>query len=197
MRPEVVLDEWFGDLDELGRSAPEKQRRWFSKDLVFDQYLHTKFGAWVAAAAEGQLNWGDAATAKLAEIILLDQFTRNVYRGSRQMYAADEKALGLCKQLLATAADQQLPFAHRMFSYMPLMHSERIADQRECLRLFEELLATQPDPLKGTIEFTLKFAKDHQRIVERFGRFPHRNEILGRESTPEELEFLKEPGSSF
>ncbi|MEN9581342.1 MAG: hypothetical protein RJA70_4351 [Pseudomonadota bacterium] len=190
MSPAQVLDEWFGVLDSLGSAPPEKQKRWFSKDADFDQYLAAVFGEAVQKAAGGELDWDHRPDSNLARIILLDQFTRNIYRGSPQMYAADAIARGLTQQLIQSGADQHFPLAHRTFTYMPLMHSESLRDQEACVRCFEECLASAPEETKAPLAFNLKYAKDHLNIVARFGRFPHRNAILGRESTAEELDFL-------
>lgn len=200
---EEILGFWLGDLagpyDFDEKAAP----RWFLKDPAFDDEVRRRFGALLEDAERGQLEEGSAsARQRLAHIILLDQFSRNAYRDSARMYAGDAIALGLVKDALAGDVEPALGVVERMFLYMPLMHSEVLADQRECVRRFGELSAALPDdvreaPLGKMISQALHFAKLHEDIVERFGRFPHRNALLGRDSTSEEREFLTQPGSSF
>ena len=131
--------------------------------------------------------WLRNPQGRLAAILVLDQFPRNIYRGSPRAFATDEKALALSKDAIAAGADKELPPEQRAFLYMPFQHTETPADQRRSLELFEDL---------GNPE-NLDFAIRHYEIIERFGRFPHRNAVLGRVSTPEELAFLEQPGSSF
>lgn len=178
---EDILNFWFSD---------EVKPKWFVKDSDFDNEIKEKFLSLYEQAVAGKLDsWSETANGALALVILLDQFSRNLHRGSPKSYAADAKAAGLIKQALEAGVDQQLPTTeHRLFMYLPLMHSEDLADQKLCVKLFNEA---------GFDENGKEYARQHMVIIERFGRFPHRNEVLGRESTPEEIEFLKEPGSSF
>ena len=177
-----VLDFWFGP-------APGQKRDvWFRKDAVFDSLIRDRFLDLHGRAAAGKCD-AMAADAKgsLALIVVLDQFSRNLYRDSPQAFACDGRALGLARQALARGFDRGLPDVERVFLYLPFEHAEDAAVQAESVALF----ATVPD------ERTQRFARRHQEIVERFGRFPHRNAALGRVSTEEELAFLREPESSF
>lgn len=190
MTPETVLDFWFG-----AQGAPEHGRNramWFKKDVAFDEALRARFGALHAAAAAGKrAAWQGEPASQLALIIVLDQFSRNLHRGSAASFACDAEALRLAKDLVGRAADAALLPVMRSFVYLPYEHSESLADQDEAVRLFE-LLEQEPSA-KGLAEWAHK----HRAIVRRFGRFPHRNAILGRASTAEEMAFLAQPGSSF
>jgi uncharacterized protein (DUF924 family) len=173
--PDDVLREWFSD--------PE---RWWKRDAAFDDYLRATYGDDVEAAVRGEMDdWTRSPRGALALVILLDQFARNIHRGTPRMYAGDAKAVSTCLAVIEGDADASLSSDERQFLYMPLMHSEEHALQQRSLEKFRELG-------QG-----LDYAEHHADIVSRFGRFPHRNEILGRASTPEEIEFLKQPGSSF
>jgi uncharacterized protein (DUF924 family) len=173
--PDDVLREWFRD--------PE---RWWKRDAAFDDYLRATYGADVEAAIRGALDdWARSPRGALALVILLDQLTRNIYRGTPRMYAGDARAVATSLAVIEHGADASLSADERQFLYMPLMHSEDRALQQRSLEKFRELGQS------------LEYAEHHAEIVLRFGRFPHRNAILGRESTPEEVEFLKQPGSSF
>jgi uncharacterized protein (DUF924 family) len=188
---QAVLDFWFGAPDSPGYGQTRKV--WFRKDAAFDALLRERFGALIDAGRAGALDaWTATPCGTLALVIVLDQFSRNCHRGSALAFAGDDKALALARQLVATGADQQLPTRyHRVFAYMPFEHSEAIDAQRESLRLFGEL-ANEPD----CAEFHA-YAIRHAKVIERFGRYPHRNAVLSRVSTEAELAFLREPGSSF
>jgi uncharacterized protein (DUF924 family) len=173
--PDDVLREWFRD--------PE---RWWKRDAAFDDYLRATYGGDVEAAIRGELDdWASTPGGALALVVVLDQFTRNIYRGTRRMYAGDEKAVAICLAAIERGVDASFSDDDRQFLYMPLMHSEDRALQERSLEKFRELG-------QG-----VEYAEHHAAIVFRFGRFPHRNAVLGRDSTPEEVEFLKQPGSSF
>jgi uncharacterized protein (DUF924 family) len=174
-----LLAFWF---DERSR------QRWFDPDPAFDKEVASRFGHLLEELAEGNLKgWESTAEGALALCLVLDQLPRNVHRGTPAAFAHDEQARAVADRALQRGYDRQLPFPHRMFLYLPFEHSEDLADQDRAVALFEDL--GDPDGLD--------FAKKHRRIIARFGRFPHRNRILGRESTPEEEAFLKEPDSSF
>jgi uncharacterized protein (DUF924 family) len=163
-------------------------RNWFIKDLAFDAMLKRRFGNIHQQAAAGELaHWRQKPLGKLAEIIVLDQFSRNLFRNTPSAYAYDGQALVLAQSAIAQSADLGLLPKQKSFMYMPLMHSESAAIHKQAITLFN-----QPG-LESNYEFELK----HQLIIERFGRYPHRNGILGRASTPEELAFLSQPCSSF
>ncbi len=188
--PDEVLDYWFGapGSAEYGRT----RELWFRKSDTTDREIRSRFGAAVEAALGGELaHWADGeARRALALIVLLDQFTRNSFRGKARAFAGAAQALAVAKALVADGRDRDLLPVERGFAYLPFEHSEQLADQHESLRLFGQLAAAgHPD--------LLVWARRHYDIIARFGRYPHRNELLGRASTAEEIEFLKQPGSSF
>ena len=185
-----VLAFWFGREDEPGYG--EFREAWFRKDPEFDQQVQERFGLLYERAAAGELDgWREEARSCLALVICLDQFPRNMFRGDGRTHATDDKALETARYALERALDRELPPFQRVFVYMPFMHSESVEDQRRSVELFGRL-AEKP----GAPDLT-SYAVGHMEIVERFGRFPHRNVILGRETTPEEAEFLQGPDSSF
>ncbi|MGF6904678.1 DUF924 family protein [Paraburkholderia sp. GAS348] len=187
----AVLDCWFG-----APNAPtfgHARKLWFSRDKAFDAMLLERFGTLIDAAREGALgSWTETPLGALALVIVLDQFSRNCHRNTPRAFAADHQALRIAQQIIASGADLLLPTVHhRAFAYLPFEHGETLASQHESLRLFKQLKA-EPG---GASYYSS--AVRHARIIERFGRFPHRNALLGRQSTDEETAFLKEPGSSF
>jgi uncharacterized protein (DUF924 family) len=188
--PAEVLDFWFGREGEPGYG--EFRERWFRKDEAFDREVTDRFGGLYEEAAAGRLDaWREAAESCLALVIALDQFPRNMFRGDPRTHATNGKALDTARYAIERALDRELPAFQRMFLYMPFMHAENVEDQRRSVEFFEGL-AAEPGALD-----VVEYAVGHRDIVERFGRFPHRNAILGRETTPEEAEFLMRPGSSF
>jgi uncharacterized protein (DUF924 family) len=183
-----VLDFWFGSEDEPGYG--EFREEWFKKDPEFDRQVRDRFEALYERAAAGGLDeWKVEARSCLALVILLDQFPRNMFRGDPRSYATDRKAQVTAEYAVDHALDRELPEFQRTFLYMPFMHSEDPAHQRRSVELFRRLGGSETD--------SSRYAVRHMEIVERFGRFPHRNEVLGRQTTPEEAEFLTQPGSSF
>jgi uncharacterized protein (DUF924 family) len=195
---EEVLQFWFGTLDDDGRADAQHTASWFKKDPDFDAEIVRRFTGLYEAFREEKLPaWANGPRGLLAAILVLDQFSRNMFRDNAKMYAFDERALRLSFEYIALGFDEDAPTAHRTFSYMPLMHSERLVDQERCVTLFSRFAEELSGELEQAIRANLKFAIAHRDIVARFGRFPHRNAILGRESTKEELAFLSEPGSSF
>jgi uncharacterized protein (DUF924 family) len=181
-----VLEFWFGPLGtpEYGRD----RKRWWKKDPAFDAEVRARFlGDCERAAAGGLDALAGAARDCVALVIVLDQFPRNMFRGDARAFATDAKALSIAKRALAAGFDGKLLPAERGFLYMPFQHSEDLADQERSVALFRELNFGEQ----------LDFAQRHRDIVRRFGRFPHRNHILGRAGTADEIEFLTEPGSSF
>jgi uncharacterized protein (DUF924 family) len=186
--PEEVLAFWFGE--EGDEEYGEFRQAWFEKNEDFDREVTTRFSDLYEEAASGKLDsWKDDARSALALIIVLDQFPRNMFRGDPRSWATDAKALEVAKHAVERAYDRELPPFQRSFVYMPYMHSENLEDQKRCVELFELM----GESGKNNVEY----AVGHMEIIERFGRFPHRNEVLGRETTPEEAEFLTRPGSSF
>ena len=184
-----VLEFWFGA--DPSAITDDTRKRWFMKDPAFDEAIREQFGAaWEQAVAGELSDWEQSPRGALAVLILLDQFSRNLWRGDPRTWAQDEQARGVMRRALERGFDRQLGFDERSFLYMPLMHSEVLADQEECVTRFEQLRDEGGQDV-------VKWAVAHRDIVARFGRFPHRNEVLGRRSTPEEESFLQEPGSSF
>jgi len=179
MQPQPILHFWFTEL------TPKHH---FAKDAALDETIRTRFGATLAAAARCELfAWRTTPEGRLAEILVLDQFSRNVYRDTPQAFAQDALALALAQELVASGQDRSLPLAQRSFAYMPYMHSESALVHTQAALLF-----AQPG-----LEDTMRFELRHKEIIDRFGRYPHRNALLGRISTPEELAFLSAPGSAF
>ncbi len=188
--PAEILDFWFGREGEEGYG--EFRDEWFQKDEEFDRQIHERFSEDYERAARGEYDgWREEAVSCLALVILLDQFPRNLFRGDPRTHATDGKALDISREAIQKGADRELPLFQRHFLYMPFMHSESVEDQRRSVALFRDLAAEENGPN------VTEYAEGHRDIVERFGRFPHRNEMLGRETTPEEAEFLEQPGSSF
>lgn len=192
-----VLDYWFGDL-KADPLAEQKKSLWFNSTVDTDNDIREQFGPNVARAHEGDYQeLRKSARGQLALIILLDQFTRNIYRGTPKAFASDPRALHYALDLIASGQHKKLSPIERVFVYLPLEHTEDISMQEQCAKLYDELRNDVPDQDRGLFDVFYDYAIRHKVIVERFGRFPHRNKILGRESTPEEIEFLKQPGSSF
>ena len=188
--PAEVLAFWFGGEDEPGYG--EFREEWFRKDEAFDREVTDRFGDLYERAAAGDLDgWQEEPDSCLALVIVLDQFPRNMFRGDGKTHATDDKALQTARYAIEHALDRELPAFQKMFLYMPFMHAESVEDQRRSVELFEGLAAEPGGP------DVVEYAVGHRDIVERFGRFPHRNAILGRETTPEEAEFLTQPGSSY
>lgn len=177
--PQDVLGFWFTEL------TPKQH---FDKDAALDALIRTRFGPVLEAAARGELApWRADAPGRLAEILVLDQFPRNIHRDTPLAFACDALALAQARELVAQGLDHALPTPHKAFAYMPFMHSEALDAHEEALPLFG-----QPG-----LEYNLHFLHRHTEIIRRFGRYPHRNALLGRASTPEELAFLQQPGSAF
>ena len=174
-----IIDFWFEETDP---------KFWWKKDAGFDQLIADRFEVvHHMAIQDGLASWRETPLGRLAEIIVLDQFSRNLYRDSPLAFAYDEQALALAQEAIQNEADQELKIQQKIFLYLPFMHSESKAAHETALTLFKT------PGLESNYDFELK----HKVIIDRFGRYPHRNEILGRQSTAEEIEFIKEPGSSF
>ncbi len=179
LNPQEILAFWFTELTT---------QQHFAKDAALDEAIRTRFGTPLEAAARCELfSWRATPEGRLAEILVLDQFSRNVYRDTPCAFAQDALALALAQELVASGQDRSLPLAQRSFAYIPYMHSESALVHAQAVALF-----SQPG-----LEDTLRFELRHKEIIDRFGRYPHRNALLGRESSPEELAFLSEPGSGF
>jgi uncharacterized protein (DUF924 family) len=189
--PEMVYDFWFGGPDraEFGQS----RKAWFVKDSAFDAEVRSQFLATLEAAERGEMmHWRDAPKRCLSLVLLLDQFPRNIFRDTPRAFATDAMALEVARDALAQGHDQAVSSIERIFFYLPFEHSESLADQEHCVALVQALVDADP----ARTDF-LDYAKRHRDVIARFGRFPHRNRILNRASSDAEIEFLKQPGSSF
>ncbi len=174
-----ILDFWFQQLSP---------KQWWAKDQQLDSFIADEYGKTHAGATAGELwSWRETAEGRLAEIIVLDQFSRNIYRDTPQAFASDKIALVLAQEAIQQHANQMLSASQKSFMYMPFMHSESAKIHERAMELFSE----------PGLENNFDFEKKHKVIIDRFGRYPHRNKILDRTSTEEELKFLNEPGSSF
>jgi len=194
----AVLDFWFGSGTDDSATAKAQGKLWWSKDTAVDADMRTRFSAQVNAAAAGDHDdWAATPRGQLALILLFDQFPRNIYRDTPQAFAYDSRALQLALNLIANGADRSLRRIERVFCYLPLEHAESIEMQTRSVELFTALAADAPEQERDTFRGYVDYAIRHREVIARFGRFPHRNRILGRSSTPEESEFLKQPGSSF
>ena len=188
LTPQKILAFWFGESDDHGKSRVQ----WFKKDTAFDDEIRRLFLSTYEAAASGRLaDWKNEAQSCLALIVVLDQFSRNMFRGSARAFAADALALEAANHALRHGFDREMKPVERQFFYLPLEHSESQDDQEHCLKLMLELSAFPETPDLHI------WAEKHLVIIRRFGRFPHRNAALGRQSTAEEIAFLTEPGSGF
>jgi uncharacterized protein (DUF924 family) len=183
-----VLDFWFGEGAEYGK----RHKRWFEKNNAFDAEVTERFDSLYEEMLAGKhRDWLEEPRLCLARIIVLDQFPRHIHRGTARAFSSDTLALEAAKHLVGKGWDRELLAAERMFAYLPFEHSESLEDQERACTLCEALLAS-PE-----VADTYRYALAHRDIIRRFARFPHRNAALGRASTREEIEFLKEPGSSF
>jgi uncharacterized protein (DUF924 family) len=209
----AILEYWFSSLDDLvlldRQSEPFRScfTRWYGKQPAIDDEIRARFEPTLLAATrdggrwdQEVANWQREPLGLLALIVLLDQFPRNMYRDAARMYAYDDLALCVTAVAIREYEERPLTLVQRMFLYVPLMHSENLTLQQAMVARFEglvELAALRSPQNKAFFEFALDYARRHLQVVETFGRFPHRNVILGRISTPSELEFLKGDGSSF
>ncbi len=199
-RQEDILNYWFGELNEGEAPSLDYYKKWFAKRIEIDQYIKTTFEDDLELAVGGKLkSWENTPRGTLALIILLDQFSRNIYRGTAKAFAQDSLALEICLRAIDKGFDKMLHSVERLFFYMPLEHSEDLEIQKKSVEYFSmlEKLFPSPPSLASMVSEFRKYAEMHYVIIESFGRFPHRNEILGRESILDEVEFLKQPGSSF
>ena len=198
---DAVLDFWFGpDWEQLPpHQVAERQKKlWWSKNPDIDAECRTRFAPLVQQAAANQLDdWTESPRSMLALILLLDQMPRNIYRDTAQAFAHDELARHCSHLALAMGLDADLPPLARVFLYLPLEHAEDLDDQEYVVQLMGALAKAASAEDKATFDGYADYARRHHAVIARFGRFPHRNRILARESTPEEVDFLKQPGSSF
>lgn len=188
-----LLDLWFGDGLTRGWPSAPRDDLWFKATPALDAELRQRFGADVEAALAGQRDdWAATPLGRLALVLLLDQLPRNLYRRQARAFAGDARAQALVAEALARGEDEALPTIARVFLYLPLTHAETLPLQHECVRRFERLRTGALPDHQADLDNNLRYAMLHRDIVARFGRFPHRNEALGRECTAEELEFLKD-----
>jgi uncharacterized protein (DUF924 family) len=188
---ESILTFWFGDGLTLGWPSVDKSPLWWGGGAALDAQITAQFGDKVRAAVAGGLtDWESQPLDRLALVILLDQFTRNVFRSKPAAFAGDARAQTLVQQGLELRVDESLPWVGRVFFYMPLMHAENLALQDLALQRFTQLHASAPEPIQAKLKGNLDSAVEHRNIIAQFGRFAHRNAVLGRTSTAQELEFL-------
>ena len=194
-----ILDFWFGSLDAPDSTIAGRQAGlWWGKSSDTDAEIQNRFGDLPVQVSAGSLeDWKNLPDGWLGLILVVDQFTRNVFRDTPRAFAFDEVARQLCIEGMEAGQDAHLRLIQRVFFYLPLEHSENPDHQTWCVDLMRGLVRQAPEDQRAVFEDFVGFAEAHKRIIDRFGRFPHRNEILGRESTAEEIEFLKQPGSSF
>ncbi|WP_430391465.1 DUF924 family protein [Dyella sp. 20L07] len=187
--PTDVLNFWFDSA---------AQAHWFARDDAFDAQIRERFGDTLEAAAQGKLDhWAGDPEGWLALLVVLDQFSRNIYRDDARAWAADDMAQAIALAGIARGDDQQLTPEQRLFVYLPLEHAEDRSLQQHCVRLFEQLVAQLPFSERGRFEGFLDYARRHHDVIDRFGRFPHRNAVLGRRDTPAEQVYLASPGAGF
>lgn len=198
IHPQVVLDFWFGSPGSAAGIAARQRTLWFAKSEAYDRAVREQFSDTLMAATAGELDyWAHTPSGRLALIIVFDQFPHHIHRGRPQAFATDQRALALALEALAAHEETQLTPIERVFLYLPLEHAESNDLQTLSVSLYEKLAADAADSERAVFADFLKYARSHRDVVARFGRYPHRNAILGRPSTPDETEFLKQPGSRF
>lgn len=192
-RQTAILTFWFGDPRDPQSDYGQQRKAWFQKDLAFDAQIRQRFLTDYERAVAGECDrWADTPHGTLALILVFDQFPRNLFRSDPQSFATDPQALALARHAVDQGWDRALLPVERLFIYLPFEHSETLADQHQSVALFEGLVQTAPE-----LESTLDYAYRHREVIARFGRFPHRNDVLARATTPAEAEFLTQPGSRF
>ena len=196
--PKDVLTFWFRDATRSPQALRSRGDVWFGTDAAFDRECATRFGALLEDAARGALDgWAGTPSGRLALVVLLDQMPRNIHRGSPAAFAQDAKAAAHCVAGIDSGQDRSLHPVERIFLYMPLQHAEDLGLQRRSVQQFESLAAEAHDTWRDYFAENARYARLHHDIVERFGRFPHRNRILGRESTEEERRYLADGAPTF
>jgi len=194
---EEILEFWFGEGDPL-QAFLARQDIWFKVDPAFDAALSRRFAKTLEAAIRGELDsWTASARGRLALILCFDQFSRNLFRGKPEAFAQDPAALALCLEGLERGTDAALTVPERAFLYMPLQHAEDLSVQELSVRSFERLAEGAPAAVRSHLEDFAAYAREHRDLIQRFGRFPHRNHVLGRESTPEEVAYLEQGGRTY
>lgn len=197
-RIDAILDFWFQSRKLTAPQIDGRMEIWFGEDPVFDHEIEKSFGDDVELASDGKLaHWARQPQGLLALILLLDQFRRNIYRGTSDAFAKDKYALKLCVEGAMAKVDRSLTPIERVFFYMPLQHSESLKVQLKSAKIFERLAEAVIPTHKETFATVAQFAELHRDVIEIFGRFPHRNKVLERENTPQEAEYLAGDGSTF
>jgi uncharacterized protein (DUF924 family) len=197
-KSDLIHEFWFGHNPDDAVTAQEKSKLWWSKNQDSDQEMRRQFATDVEATVVHELDeWKNNSRSLLSLILLTDQFPRNIYRAMPKAFQFDPMAQNLCLTGIEQGMEKKLRPIERVFFYLPLEHSESIEHQKLSVQLFTQLYQEVPQAHMDTFRGFLIFALRHRRVIERFGRFPHRNKILNRPSTPEEVDFLLEPGSSF
>ncbi len=193
-----ILQYWFGDDLNDVQKIEQRYKIWFKGRAADDEYIRENFEPLLHEALAGNLShWRQQPRSALAEIIVCDQFPRNIYRGTADAFCGDKHALRRAQELIDAGGDMELPMIQRMFVYLPLEHAEDRDVQQECVNMFEMLVADCPPQFDRLMQGALKSVVEHAEIVRKFGRFPHRNEILGRESSARELKYLETDGRRF
>jgi len=192
-----VLSFWFGQLSDDGLADTAHVQSWWRKDAAFDAEVKARFLTTWQKLSEGTAPAPKSPDETLAMVIVLDQFPRNMFRGEARSFASDARALTLAHAATDAGEDRALLGQQRSFLYMPFMHSENLEDQEQCVALFARFRDESSGTLRADLDRNVRFAERHRDIIARFARFPHRNQLLARASTPDELEFLRQPGSSF
>jgi len=193
-----ILHYWFGGAADDAEVVREKSALWWKQDPGVDAEIRRRFEMMLDAEIKNEFaSWSSSPRGQLARVLLCDQFPRNMYRDSPRAFDYDERARKLAREALDAGQDKKLRPVERVFLYLPFEHSETVDDQELSLRLYTALVEYVPETDRPTYQKFLEFARKHKEIIDRFGRFPHRNAILGRQSTAAEAEFLKGPGSSF
>jgi uncharacterized protein (DUF924 family) len=196
--PEDVLAFWFGELDASGRADERHRKQWFMSDPAFDEEIRGRFlSLHEEIAGGGRTEWRESGRGLLASIVVLDQFSRNMFRGTAKAFAADPLAQEIAHAAVAAGADRAARYDERGFVYLPFMHAEDLGLQNQAVALFESWGAELSPSLADGALTQLRYAVMHRDIVARFGRFPHRNKALGRESTADEQTFLSEKKTAF
>jgi len=195
---ESILHYWFGGATDDAEIVREKSALWWKQDSKVDAEIRRRFEMMLNAEIKNEFaSWSSSPRGQLARVLLCDQFPRNMYRDSPRAFDYDERARKLAREAIDAGQDKKLRPVERVFLYLPFEHSETVDDQELSLRLYTALVEYVPETDRPTYQKFLEFARKHKEIIDRFGRFPHRNAILGRQSTAAEAEFLKGPGSSF
>lgn len=197
-RAAQVLDFWFGDALESDAGLRRQHRRWFRRSDAFDAAIAARFASLPERAQSGLLDdWQHEASAALALVLALDQFPRNLYRDSARAFAYDVKAQRVAERAVGAGHDEAMHPIGAAFLYMPFEHAECLEQQQRCVALFERLAARAPASLQPHIAGFLGYARRHRAVIEQLGRFPHRNAVLGRASTPTEIAYLRDGGERF